>query len=42
MAMDRLMRCGRDEARLAPKVLIDGKWKIYDPLENNDVWPHDQ
>ena len=42
MAMDRLMRCGRDEAHLSPKVLINGKWKIYDPLEKNDIWPQDQ
>lgn len=42
MAMDRLMRCGRDEAYLSPKVLINGKWKIYDPLEKNDIWPQDQ
>jgi putative component of membrane protein insertase Oxa1/YidC/SpoIIIJ protein YidD len=38
MAMDRLMRCGRDETRLSPKILIDGKWKIYDPVEKNDFW----
>ena len=38
MAMDRLMRCGRDETRLSPKVLINGKWKYYDPVGNNDFW----
>ena len=41
MAMDRLMRCGRDETRLSPKIFIDGKWKIYDPVEKNDFWRHD-
>jgi hypothetical protein len=46
MTMDRLMRCGRDEVRLAPRVLIGDQWKIYDPVENNDrglgcpaAWP---
>ncbi len=38
MSIDRLMRCGRDETKLAPKVLVDGKWKYYDPLEWNDNW----
>jgi hypothetical protein len=35
MTMDRLMRCGRDETRRAPRILINGKWKYYDPVENN-------
>ncbi len=38
MAHDRLMRCGRDEKRLAPKILVNGKWKYYDPVEHNDRW----
>jgi hypothetical protein len=38
MASDRLMRCGRDEIRLSPKIFVDGKWKTYDPLENNVPW----
>ncbi len=38
MTMDRLMRCSRDETKLAPKVYVKGKWKSYDPLENNDFW----
>jgi putative component of membrane protein insertase Oxa1/YidC/SpoIIIJ protein YidD len=42
MAMDRLMRCGRDETRLSPEVLIDGKWKYFDPVENNDFWWSDK
>jgi len=36
MTCDRLMRCGRDELKSAPRVLIDGKWKYYDPVESND------
>ncbi len=38
MAMDRLLRCGRDETRRSPPVRVDGKWKTYDPVENNDFW----
>ncbi len=36
MTMDRLMRCGRDEIELAPKVFARGAWKAYDPIERND------
>jgi hypothetical protein len=35
MSMDRLMRCGRDETRTAPRILVHGKWKYYDPIESN-------
>ena len=38
MANDRLMRCGRDETRLSPKVKINGEWRCYDPLDRNDFW----
>jgi len=38
MAMDRLMRCGRDETRLAPAVWIAGRWKTFDPVSANDFW----
>lgn len=38
MAMDRWMRCGRDETRHAPPILVGGQWKIFDPLEANDFW----
>ena len=38
MATDRLMRCGRDETRLAPKVWVNGQIKYYDPVDNNDFW----
>lgn len=38
MATDRLLRCGRDETRLAPKVWVDGQLKYYDPVEQNDFW----
>jgi putative component of membrane protein insertase Oxa1/YidC/SpoIIIJ protein YidD len=42
MAVDRLMRCGRDETRLSPPVIVDGKLKYYDPVEKNDFWWSDQ
>jgi len=42
MTMDRLMRCGRNETRFAPRVFINGKWKYYDPVENNDFWWSDK
>jgi hypothetical protein len=38
MAMDRLLRCGRDELRRAPTILVHGQWKFYDPLVANDNW----
>ena len=38
MSVDRLMRCGRDELSESQKVFIDGKWKYYDPVINNDFW----
>lgn len=38
MSIDRLMRCGRDELSESRKVFIDGKWKYYDPVKNNDFW----
>ena len=38
MTCDRLFRCGRDELRLSPEIIVNGKLKCYDPLENNDFW----
>ncbi|RJR51766.1 MAG: membrane protein insertion efficiency factor YidD [Desulfobacteraceae bacterium] len=38
MTVDRLLRCGRDEVRLSPKIIVDGKVKSYDPVEANDFW----
>jgi putative component of membrane protein insertase Oxa1/YidC/SpoIIIJ protein YidD len=42
MSKDRLMRCGRDETKLSPKIFINGKWKTYDPVEANDFWWSDK
>jgi len=38
MSCDRLMRCGRDELWLSPKIMSNGKLKCYDPVEDNDFW----
>jgi len=41
MSIDRLMRCGRDETRLAPAIRVQGRTKTYDPIEDNDFWWHE-
>ena len=41
MTVDRLFRCGRDELRLSPQVIVNGEPRCYDPPENNDFWWHD-
>ena len=38
MTFDRLMRCGRDEGTLSPRILVNGQLKVLDPVENNDFW----
>ncbi len=38
MACDRLMRCGRDEVKLAPVVHEGQSTYCADPVENNDFW----
>jgi putative component of membrane protein insertase Oxa1/YidC/SpoIIIJ protein YidD len=40
MTIDRLLRCGRNELDVAPRVFIDGQVKFYDPLWSNDGWWH--
>jgi putative component of membrane protein insertase Oxa1/YidC/SpoIIIJ protein YidD len=40
MCSDRLMRCGRDEVKLSPHVLIQGEKLSFDPVNNNDFWWH--
>jgi putative component of membrane protein insertase Oxa1/YidC/SpoIIIJ protein YidD len=41
MTVDRLFRCGRDELRLSPQIIVDGERRWYDPPERNDFWWHD-
>ena len=38
MTCDRLVRCGRDETRLSPKVIIGKTPYTNDPVESNDFW----
>lgn len=38
MTVDRLIHEGREEASVSPMVLSEGRWKIYDPVANNDFW----
>ena len=38
MACDRLLRCGRDEVALSPKVNVNGQVRVADPVEANDFW----
>ena len=38
MTTDRLMRCGRDEIKFAQRIMVDGTWKFYDPVEYNNFW----
>ncbi len=38
MSCDRLVRCGRDEADIAWKIIINNDKSIYDPLEANNFW----
>jgi len=40
MTVDRLIHEGKEEAAVSPRILSDGKLKIYDPVENNDFWWH--
>jgi uncharacterized protein len=42
MTCDRLLRCGRDEVRLAPTLRINGRRLAYDPLQQNDFWWKDR
>jgi putative component of membrane protein insertase Oxa1/YidC/SpoIIIJ protein YidD len=38
MTMDRLMRCGRDGLRWAPRTVREGRVKYVDPVAANDFW----
>ncbi|MFQ5485791.1 MAG: membrane protein insertion efficiency factor YidD [Desulfobacterales bacterium] len=40
MTTDRLLRCGRDEMKLSPQIIIKGQIYYYDPLKINDYWWH--
>ena len=38
MTVDRLIHEGQEETAVSPLIFSDGKWKIYDPVKNNDFW----
>ena len=38
VSMDRLVRCGRDEAKVSMQIRVkNGEW-TYDPVKANDFW----
>jgi putative component of membrane protein insertase Oxa1/YidC/SpoIIIJ protein YidD len=38
LTCDRLMRCGHDVVRTAPRVYVKGEPHVYDPVEANTFW----
>lgn len=38
LSCDRLLRCGHDEIRHAPKIRVKGKTRVFDPIEANTRW----
>jgi putative component of membrane protein insertase Oxa1/YidC/SpoIIIJ protein YidD len=38
LTADRLLRCGRDETRLSRPVIIQGRTRIKDTLDDNTFW----
>jgi putative component of membrane protein insertase Oxa1/YidC/SpoIIIJ protein YidD len=38
MALDRLVRCGRDETRVSKKGVVNHREYTFDPVEANDFW----
>jgi hypothetical protein len=38
MTVDRLIHEGKEETAVSPLVYVNGRLKIYDPVENNDFW----
>jgi len=42
MTVDRLIHEGEEEKEVSPVVYHGGRWKIYDPVENNDFWWYDE
>ncbi len=38
MVFDRVMRCGRSEITLSPKIWFNGEKKTHDPVSANDFW----
>ena len=40
MTVDRLIHEGQEETKVSPVVFSEGKWRIFDPVWNNDFWWH--
>lgn len=40
MTIDRLIHEGKEETNVSPVVYSEGRWKIFDPVQNNDFWWH--
>ena len=38
MTVDRLIHEGKEEASVSALLFSEGKWRLYDPVENNDFW----
>ncbi len=38
LTCDRLLRCGHDELRLSPKVIVNGGPRTFDPVDANTRW----
>jgi hypothetical protein len=38
LTCDRLLRCGHDEVRLAPRLWDNGHVRAYDPVDANTFW----
>jgi hypothetical protein len=38
MTVDRLLHEGQEETKVSPVVYHEGKWRIFDPVQNNDFW----
>ncbi|MBW1988577.1 MAG: membrane protein insertion efficiency factor YidD [Deltaproteobacteria bacterium] len=36
MTLDRLLRCGRDETRLSPRILLNHRILTFDPVPQRD------
>jgi ferredoxin len=42
MTVDRLIHEGEEETSVSPLIYSEGRWKIFDPIENNDFWWYSQ
>lgn len=38
LSCDRLIRCGGDDTKRLPQVMVEGKRYVWDPVSANDFW----